>query len=357
MGKVSPWPLLCALLWLSSSAAAERRPDFHPFPPNPPAPEPAVDAGPEAEPEPEPDPGPGADPGPDADPDPGPDADADPDPGPDPGPGPSAEAAPGPRIPTVEHRVLPGETLSAIAAHYHLSLSALLEENPGLQPDRVRAGATLVVQSRPASLSASIGSPAHGRLQRGRQLPEGLGYAIRERARAFGTEETVDALVASFAQLTRRFPRAPLIAVHDLSLRSGGRMTDHRSHQSGRDADLAYPQKRCEGTCEFAHLAPAQLDAQRAFTLLRYLLERDELEAVFIDYRLQKPLYEAARAQGASAEQLARWFQYPRGRSDALGVIRHFPKHADHMHLRFRCHDSDPQCRSFRPLQMQTARR
>jgi murein endopeptidase len=247
--------------------------------------------------------------------------------------------------------------VSAIAARHRVTVDALLDENPGLHPDRVRAGATLIVRSRPASISASVGSPTRGRLQEGRRLPTGPGYAIREPERSFGTDEAVDALIAGLAHLARRYPRAPAIAVHDLSLRRGGPMTDHRSHQSGRDADLAYPQKRCAGTCGFERVAPEALDAERAFALLRYLLERDELEAVFIDYRLQRPLYEAARAQGATAEQLARWFQYPHGRGNPHGVIRHFPKHADHMHLRFRCHHSDAQCRGFRPLTVQTAAR
>jgi murein endopeptidase len=213
------------------------------------------------------------------------------------------------------------------------------------------------VQSRAASTSVSIGSPARGRLLDGRALPQGPGYVIRDRERAFGTDEAIDALAASLAFAARRHPGAPAIAVHDLSLRRGGPMTDHRSHQSGRDADLAYPRKHCLGACEFERISPDQLDAQRAFTLLHHLLEQGELEAVFIDYRLQRPLYEAARAQGATAEQLARWFQYPHGRGSAEGVIRHFPKHADHMHLRFRCHTSDAQCRSFRPLRVQTAKR
>jgi murein endopeptidase len=261
------------------------------------------------------------------------------------------------RIATLQHRIAPGETLSAIAVHPRVSLERLLEENPGLEPDRIRAGALLTISSRAVSTSVSVGSPTKGRLHDGRTLRPGRGYVIRDRDRAFGTDEVIDALTESLAYTAKRHPRAPAIAVHDLSLRSGGPMTDHRSHQSGRDADLAYPRKHCAGTCEFERSGPAQLDADRAFTLLRHLLERDELEAVFIDYRLQAPLYQAARAQGASAEQLARWFQYPQSRGNPHGVIRHFPKHADHMHLRFRCHDSDPRCRSFRPLRVQTAKR
>ena len=47
----------------------------------------------------------------------------------------------------------------------------------------------------------------------------------------------------------------------------------------------------------------------------------------------------------------------PHGRGAAEGVIRHFPNHADHMPLRFKCDQTDAQCRSFRPLRVQTAKR
>ena len=62
-------------------------------------------------------------------------------------------------------------------------------------------------------------------------------------------------------------------------------------------------------------------------------------------------------SERASEEELMRWFQYPRGRGNPWGVIRHYPKHGDHMHVRFACHPSDPACKTFRPLLLQTARR
>ena len=128
-------------------------------------------------------------------------------------------------------------------------------------------------------------------------------------------------------------------------------MKGHHSHQSGRDADIAYYARDCGlKPCAFRNLTPAGLDAGRQWTLLRYWLRRNMVEAVFIDYRLQKPLYRLARQQGATREQLERWFQYPRGRGHPGGIVRHYPKHADHIHVRFACHHTDGRCRSLRPL-------
>ena len=254
--------------------------------------------------------------------------------------------------------VQPGDTLTAIARAQRVTVGELLRWNPELKPDRIRDGVSLRVFPRaPASPSASIGSPSAGRLLTGRRLAAGPGFAVRAPERAWGTDETVRELAGAFASLQRAFPRSPRIWVHDLSLRGGGPIDDHHSHQSGRDVDIAYAQRECEGTCGFRPLSTGELDARRTWALLRYWLERDALEAVFVDYRLQGPLYKAARASGASEEELMRWFQYPRGRGNPWGVIRHYPKHGDHMHVRFACHASDPACKTFRPLLLQTARR
>jgi LysM repeat protein len=258
----------------------------------------------------------------------------------------------------VQYTVQPGDTMLRIAQAHAVSVAELLRWNPPLDPDRIRAGRQITVYpNTPASRSESIGSPVRGQIVHARMLPAAAGYAVREPARAWGTDETVRSVVAAFAHVRAQHGDVPRVWVHDLSLRSGGPIDDHKSHQSGRDVDIAYPQKRCPSQgCGFRRLAPADLDAAVAFTLLQYWLERDLLEAVFIDYRLQAPLYREARARGASASELARWFQYPRGRSERLAVVRHFPKHADHMHVRFACHPSDLACKSFRPLLLHATR-
>jgi LysM repeat protein len=252
---------------------------------------------------------------------------------------------------SLRYTIQPGDTLSRVAKNNDVTLTELKRWNPKLDPDHIRVGQELAVYpKKPASLSESVGTPAKGQLVHPRMLPPGAGYFVRAPERSWATDETVRGIIEAFQHLLKVDPRAPKIEVHDLSLRRGGPMTEHKSHQSGRDADIAYPQKHCDGVCDFRRLAPSDLDPARAFALLKYWLEQDMLEAVFVDYRLQAPLYQYARSQGATAEQLHRWFQYPNGRDYPLGVIRHFPKHDDHMHVRFNCHSSDPECKTYRPL-------
>lgn len=252
----------------------------------------------------------------------------------------------------VEHTLVAGETVSALAARYGVRVAELRRWNPELDPDRVRAGQVLLLYTdQPLSRSLSVGSPTQGRLLHPERLPPHAGYVIRERGRAWGTLETVQNIVNAFDAVRKANPRAPRLKVHDLSLRDGGTMTDHHSHQSGRDADIAYYQRDCAGrVCGFRRLGPTELDADQTWTLLKQWLERDAAESIFIDYALQGPLYRAAKADGASASQLRKWFQYPSGPTHPLGIVRHFPKHADHMHVRFMCPESDPECVTFRPL-------
>lgn len=248
----------------------------------------------------------------------------------------------------VVHTVRRGETLARIAARYEVELEALLRWNRSVSRDFVRAGHELVVFTPiPESRSISVGTPQHGRLEHGRPLPEHHpAFYVRRPSRAFGTDETVRWILEAYEALRASDPEAPQVEVHDLSLRRGGPMRGHHSHESGRDADIAYFQKSCpEGICRFRRIGPAQLDAARQWRLFRGWLDRGQVEAIFVDHELQRALYEAAREDGVSLADRSRWFQYPRAPEDRYGVIRHHPRHDDHFHVRFVCHESDEECR------------
>lgn len=167
----------------------------------------------------------------------------------------------------------------------------------------------------------------------GAQLPPHLAYRLVDPSRAWGTSGTISSLVEAFNQLVATDPAAPRVEIHDLSLRRGGPMRGHRSHQTGRDLDITYYQRRSHGICGGRQVRPDELDARREWRLLRHWLEHGQAEFIF----KQRPLYEAAKASGATERQLAEWFQYPRGASVRAGIIRHVPNHANHVHVRFRC--------------------
>jgi LysM repeat protein len=246
----------------------------------------------------------------------------------------------------IEHVARSGETLARLAERHRVSVRDLVRWNPGIRRG-LRAGRTVVIWSTvPASVSASVGAPNRGRLLEAEPMPPHPGYYVRDPSRSFGTLETVLWMQDAVQEVLDRHPRSPRIRVHDVSLREGGFMNGHRSHQSGRDVDISLYQRRCaDRLCPMRNLQPDELDVERTFTLLEHWLKNDRLEAVFLDYSLQAPLYEEGRRRGYSRAQLSRWFQYPHGPAYPLGVVRHYPRHRDHAHVRFACPDTDDACR------------
>ena len=56
-------------------------------------------------------------------------------------------------------------------------------------------------------------------------------------------------------------------------------------------------------------------------------------------------LLKAARKAGVSRATLSKIFQYPNGRWTREALVKHEPKHADHLHVRFKCPPRDDGCR------------
>lgn len=243
------------------------------------------------------------------------------------------------------HRVESGETLARIARRYAVTVAHLVALNPGLAPDLVREGEELLIGE--GTPSESVGEPGDGSIRGAVQLGEHRGWVLRNPERAYGTRHTVERLVRGFDALLRVDPNAPRVRVHDLSLPSGGPIDDHHTHQSGRDVDITYFQRegctRSEG-CPLRPITPDELDTPRQWRLLHGWIARGEVEVVYVDHALQAALYREARRQGATREELAEWFQYPRPASVRVGLIRHYPNHVDHVHVRFACVPGEHRC-------------
>ena len=249
--------------------------------------------------------------------------------------------------PEVVFKLERGDSLLAVASRYDVSPRDLSRWNASLSHRDPRPGATIRLYTRvPVSPSEAIGPTNRGRLENGVRLPSHHGYLIRSAARAYGTEETTRWIVQAFDAVGSRFKERKVVRVHDISDRDGGKLRDHKSHQNGRDADISYYQNECGPRgCRFDDFRASDLDVARQWTLLEHWLRHGQAEMIFIDYRLQAKLYRYAKKKGATKAQLDRWIQYPRGKYEPNGVIRHFPNHDDHLHVRFVCPYSDVSCR------------
>ena len=196
----------------------------------------------------------------------------------------------------------------------------------------------------------SVGAPWAGRLQHASALPPGEGYFIRRPGRAFGTQTTIELTERAISETLDAFPDEHVLAIGDISAPSGGLITQHRSHQSGRDIDvgLFYREKPAGYPADFIHADEDNLDCAATFKLLEsFLATADDdggVQMIFLDFDVQGILYDWALDHGVSERRLERIFQYPHGRGSSEGIVRHEPNHDNHMHVRFKCPADDTGC-------------
>ncbi len=248
----------------------------------------------------------------------------------------------------VLYTVSRGGSLRDVANSFGLPYGVILGLNPGRDLEGpLLAGESVVVYRRdPEVVGASLGSTGRGSLRGGMPMLEGPGRVLRgNRFKSWATPATVGRLDWVLRQWHDRFPGAHPILVGNLSLRLGGKVTPHRTHQSGRDVDLGYPMRLAEGEGpSWQRMHRGNLDCERSWDLLLLLEESGGLDVAYVDYELQKLLHGCAAARGLTGEALRRWLQYPDGPSAGQRLLRHAPGHVDHIHVRFRCEESDVDC-------------
>jgi hypothetical protein len=170
----------------------------------------------------------------------------------------------------------------------------------------------------------------------GVQLQPGPGYVVKRPAHAWGTPRTVTAIQAAVRRYTHDGLGGPDVHIGDISRENGGPFPPHLSHQDGRDVDVGYVLRGdAADVTRFVTATYGRLDVPRTWALLRAFLSTERVRYVFVDYGLQRLLFEHARSQGEDAAELQNLFQYPRGSAASHGVIRHWRGHANHFHVRF----------------------
>jgi murein endopeptidase len=167
---------------------------------------------------------------------------------------------------------------------------------------------------RPDCASRSIGTPADGRLEHGVLFPA-TGpdhFAWNFRAQRIGGSDrtrwghcsVVRAVLRGLVAYRARNPDAPPVAVGDMSLRHGGEIDGHSTHENGRQIDLYLPRR--DGRPREPHTV-AQVDDHLARELVRAMLDAGA-DKVLIGPRL--PIRTSSR--------VVRW-----------------PNHDDHLHAMF----------------------
>ncbi len=209
--------------------------------------------------------------------------------------------------------------------------------------------------------SESRGRSNRGRLLRGVELHDSDVLEVKrgsENAR-FGTAELVNAVEAAARAVAERYPGS-LLVVGDLSREGGGRLSPHRSHQSGLDADIGFYLVDESGEAasppRFVNIRRSGcgdvqgrtycLDEERSLALLAELVSHPDVQVqyVLIAPYLRRRLLRAAEAVGLSQETLARI-------ETVTSPHRGSHVHQNHFHLRIYCPPNDrPSCLDMPPF-------
>lgn len=217
-------------------------------------------------------------------------------------------------------------------------------------------GAAVAEPAPPSpSRSRSIGVPDRGRLSAAVELTSDAHIVRREGRRAawYGTRELVDVIRHAAAEVARAHT-GPRLVVGDLSAERGGRLSPHRSHRSGRDADLGFYLVGEDGTAieapQFVSLSRSGcgrlrdqrycFDAARNWTLLVALLTHPiaRVQYVLVAPDIRARVLAEGERRGAPADVLerVRVATAPHGGSHS---------HRSHFHLRIYCAPDDrPEC-------------
>jgi len=228
--------------------------------------------------------------------------------------GPDAPPASPPATPATEH-LAPGPSAPGEAEGLPLETEALL----------------VAAQRDPAVLGPlSIGTPDAGLLLNPMPFPEGPFWSVRDAREAWGTDETIGYVVTAIEAVEARYPGSPRLVIGDLSNPKGGRLNRHRSHQTGRDADVGFYYRRGE-VDTFRTARKKDLDLPRTWALVRALVTETDVDRIFVDRSLIAVLYAHAVAEGEDDG----WLNDVFGRSGGKGIVQHERRHKDHLHIRF----------------------
>src|SRR2546430_16231230 len=188
--------------------------------------------------------------------------------------------------------------------------------------------------------SISIGFADRGRVLNAVQMPQDPAWIVERPAYAFATRETVDALVLAFRSVRKQFPDSSPARLSHVGAKDGGYLRPHRSHQSGRDADvgLFYRSDRFP-----PRGVPRErlIDPARNWALLRALITETDVQLILVDQGIQDVLRKHAFAIGEDP----RWVSQVFG-----GLVKHARRHRDHFHVRFYSPRSQELGRRLQPM-------
>jgi penicillin-insensitive murein DD-endopeptidase len=200
-------------------------------------------------------------------------------------------------------------------------------------------------------LAGAVGVPHSGVQTDGTELPaSGPGF-VRYRpkgANHYGRARLVNALTAVAREMAEDVPGTPPLVIGDLSARSGGKISGHQSHRTGRDVDLLFYYVTPRGARVTAPgfirvesdglaLVPdtgelLRFDVELEWRLVRALLNSPDIgvQFMFVSKTIEALLVDYALSRGEPLELVLRAESVMLEPGDSM-------PHDDHIHLRIAC--------------------
>jgi len=196
----------------------------------------------------------------------------------------------------------------------------------------------------------AIGYYSRGKLRNAAELPdetEGVLKLFPNKGRQYGTKDMVQLLIDSGLAIQEQFPQGERLQVGDISAKHGGRIRRHNSHQNGLDADLVYYrsdyfEQDPRGPGFFENFVKKGeiteiFDLERNWALFKVFAQSKKINRIFVDPAIKKALCQYAYDQDDVE-----------GNHEVFKILRAWPHHANHMHVRLSCGVEDKNCREQR---------
>lgn len=198
----------------------------------------------------------------------------------------------------------------------------------------------------PQSLgSISVGVTEAGRLVNGVPIPAGETWRVVDPNNAYGTQETVDFIVAAATAVRAQFAGCAPLRVNHIGRKTGGYLRPHQSHQAGRDVDLGFYFPVGEDPGHLSRQRELAMDLPVNWALLKALVTQADVEFILVDRRIQARIYDYALAQGEDKAWLDKLFH-----AGPDSLVKHARRHRDHFHVRFFSSRSQELGRRIQPL-------
>jgi len=197
-------------------------------------------------------------------------------------------------------------------------------------------------------MSLTVGAPNDGHQLRAKRLRDTANLKIKRssQSRNYGHPALVLMLKRSADDIAKAVP-GTIMLVGDLSSKAGGPLAGHRSHQSGRDADVAFYLRdekgrqvlpdnfvKIDSEGKVIGRRGVYFDDERNWQLVRSWLrdKRAGISHVFVASHVRNRILAYARSDNARKKHY-----------EAAMALLHQPKnaalHDDHYHVRITCPD------------------